>query len=638
MTVIPNPISIHRYTGHSSDTKPTQADPLGFAPPTNASTFYEYDTRVLYITPDGTNWYPKEQLAGLGEQSTFGEPIITSGGNAKTTWDTASPSRAISGYAVKMSPGYQSSWDDYSLVKVSVQNMPLVDLTDSKWMYQMTATEQLGMSLVIHVHNPLNLDQEAEISIDGTHADIDKTVGYNSHELDTAAVYFNYYGYSTGSAIAKGVNASLEDFQADAQFSTWVIDSIGVAFGYHNSYFFQYALLYQFEVNGIPIILKPSVEEQLKLMRDSQANALATIPTWTYGQPTVFAHNNSRANWELGRWDVSTHQKGSTNYAANLVGGLQTGGASAAGVSIPVNETPVSEFNTAKWSYFLDAAHAHGVNIVFWCHDPAVHSRRVEITQSGSSAGVGKGSGQNSNTFPYANADMFYSGEIVGAGTPDTCPTAYVNYKWTDFQIDSVFSRYTIYKITFEFGMLNDAITFTSAYLEEVELNGTVIRLFPEGGKFQKTVTKTKTLVGGANSAFDVLSESAGAGTDWDFEFGGQGKIVDAVVTIATTALTAEMSLHCFDKAPTCNLHDNVANTSPVAADVPFFKGAIELPALRDYGTAGLSYTHASPSTPGGLPLRFNADIVKAVLISVDAMTPGAVLCTISLTAEMEYN
>ncbi len=357
-----------------------------------------------------------------------------------------------------------------------------------------------------------------------------------------------------------------------------------------------------------------------------------------FGQPTVFSHNNSRANWERGRWDVSTHQKGSTDYVANLVGGLQTNGISAAGVSIPVDDMLVSEFDEAQWSYFLDAAHAHGVNIVLWAHDPDVPSRRVEITQSGSSAGVGKASGQNTNIFPYASADMFYVGEIVGAGTPDTCPTQYVNYLWTQFQADSVFSAFTIFKITFEFGMLDDAVTFTSAYLEEVRLNGQAIRLAPEHGKFQKTVTKTKTLVGAGNSAFDVLSESAGSGSDWDFEFGGQGKVVDAVMTIATTALTAETSLHCFGKAPTCVLNDNVANTSPVAADVPYFFGAIELPALRDYGTAGLSYTHASPSTSGGLSLRFNTDIVKAILISVDAMTPGNVVCTISLTAEMEYN
>lgn len=38
----------NRYTGLSTDTKPTDA-PVG-------STFFEYNTGVEYITYDGTNW------------------------------------------------------------------------------------------------------------------------------------------------------------------------------------------------------------------------------------------------------------------------------------------------------------------------------------------------------------------------------------------------------------------------------------------------------------------------------------------------------------------------------------------------------------------------------------------------------
>ena len=150
------------------------------------------------------------------------------------------------------------------------------------------------------------------------------------------------------------------------------------------------------------------------------------------------------------------------------------------------------------------------------------------------------------------------------------------------------------------------------------------------------SVTQTKTLVGGANSAFDVLSESAGAGTDWDFAFDGAGEIDDIVLVIATTALTAETSLHLFSSAPACNLNDNVANTSPVAADVPTFLGAAELVALRDYGTTGLSYAHISKSTPGGLPIQHPAGAVYGVLISVDAMTPGNVLATLTLHSTMK--
>ena len=45
-------LSVHRHIGLSTDTKPTDS-PVG-------STFYEYDTGVLYITYDGTNWAVKD--------------------------------------------------------------------------------------------------------------------------------------------------------------------------------------------------------------------------------------------------------------------------------------------------------------------------------------------------------------------------------------------------------------------------------------------------------------------------------------------------------------------------------------------------------------------------------------------------
>lgn len=43
--------TIHKYIGLSSDTKPSSV-PAG-------STFYAYDTGLIYITPDGTNYYQK---------------------------------------------------------------------------------------------------------------------------------------------------------------------------------------------------------------------------------------------------------------------------------------------------------------------------------------------------------------------------------------------------------------------------------------------------------------------------------------------------------------------------------------------------------------------------------------------------
>ena len=59
MAVVNHPISIHRYIGASTDTKPTIATPGNVQPPVEGSTFYEHDTGVMYITYDGTNWVVK---------------------------------------------------------------------------------------------------------------------------------------------------------------------------------------------------------------------------------------------------------------------------------------------------------------------------------------------------------------------------------------------------------------------------------------------------------------------------------------------------------------------------------------------------------------------------------------------------
>jgi len=53
MSVIKLALSTHKYTGLSTDAKPTGV-PAG-------STFLTTDTQTLYITYDGTNWVLKEQ-------------------------------------------------------------------------------------------------------------------------------------------------------------------------------------------------------------------------------------------------------------------------------------------------------------------------------------------------------------------------------------------------------------------------------------------------------------------------------------------------------------------------------------------------------------------------------------------------
>ncbi len=91
--------AISRYVGVSSESKPTTSVPVG-------STFYEYDTGVMFITYDGTNWLPKTETLAQREPFLFrpgsaalasgavasgtrsGGATVTSVGASTTTWGT----------------------------------------------------------------------------------------------------------------------------------------------------------------------------------------------------------------------------------------------------------------------------------------------------------------------------------------------------------------------------------------------------------------------------------------------------------------------------------------------------------------------------------------------------------------------
>ena len=351
--------------------------------------------------------------------------------------------------------------------------------------------------------------------------------------------------------------------------------------------------------------------------------------SWLFGHPVLRASNNSVARW-VAATTSPLNQKGG-GWLAELYGGVQTGDDWAA-CYIPVNEYPISHFTDAQWSYYMTATETMGVNIVFWVHDADDFDNRAEITQLGGHADLEKTSGWNAFEFTTTTGGMFYYGE----GTTGTLLTAGTQYTWAQFQADKLFENWVIYRITFEYGWEASG-TFDPAYLAEVKLNGVPVPLVPKSNVHRKTVLTTKTVVGGVNSADDVISNSVDAGTDWDFDFGGTGYITKAILTSATNAIVPRCTLQLYSVPPTCNLHDNVAATSPVAADVPYFVGEVSFPALHDKGNSH-SYSIATPSTYGDLPIAFDVPVLYGVLISDDACTPGAVLWSILLTADMEDN
>ena len=163
-------------------------------------------------------------------------------------------------------------------------------------------------------------------------------------------------------------------------------------------------------------------------------------------------------------------------------------------------------------------------------------------------------------------------------------------------------------------------------------------------GKRLVTVTLTKALAAAAiYHAEDVISESAAAGTDWDFTAvakvnGGTGYIVKAQALSETTAVTPRLTLFLFNAAPTCAVNDHAANTAVLHADKANYVGRVDFAAMEDLGT-GDSGTIATPSTAGNLPLAFQcataADDLFGVLVTRDAFTQTATDdLTIVLTVE----
>lgn len=177
--------------------------------------------------------------------------------------------------------------------------------------------------------------------------------------------------------------------------------------------------------------------------------------------------------------------------------------------------------------------------------------------------------------------------------------------------------------------------------VQEIQTDGTLDEVLTLMRKFklihQETIFQTKVCASaGAQGAEDVVSESATIGEDWDFIFGGIGKITKAIIT-SVTALTPRMVLYLFTRPPTSNLQDNAPNTAPIAADIPFFIGSIEFPAMIDYGT-GASYAIATLSTYGNLSLPFETARIYGVLVTKDIVTFGQTLITVLLSADVEDN
>ncbi len=579
----------------------------------------------------------------------FGEPTLFSQGNGTADWARAertsvlpTDQKSTTGWLAKLYGGNQTSWDDAGSLFIPVNEMPLTKLSSAQWTYWMANTELFGCQIQIWVHDPNDNTKRGDIIQTGSAGLLSKSAGWNGHILNKdTGVQFFYYAENEGTpglTEGSGNLYSLAQFQADVVFSTWTIYRISLNNGFYNAGHFGDMYVADVKINGEVIQLKPTVEEQLEMMRDDQAKALKTIPTWTFGAPTLLAGNNGKANWERGETSQATHQKGGTGWIANLYGGVQSGWDDFASLLIPVNELPIPDFNSAQWSYWLTNGESVGVNISIWVHDPANTEKRADITQSNNIGGVNpidKAQYWNTHVLSTDIAQFAFYGEGESGNT--VCTTEGTAYSWEQYQADPMFSAWTIYRIQIDWGYFNSG-TLEDAKVAEVILNGESIVLKPDSMKRKKTVKATKTLLATEKVAGDVFSEAVSAtGTAWSWNFGGTGYITKAIIT-HDAAVTPRVRLHLWDFILTdteAEMDDSDPFNGPVAAGLDYYLGYIDFPSMH-YSGSGDAISIVTPSTVGNLPLEFNDHILYGVTEALDTFTPAATACNIYLTVDME--
>ena len=193
----------------------------------------------------------------------FGAPVLRYEGSGMAGWakeNSLSERQKGGGWTANLYGGTQSG-DDWAAVYIPVQELSVVDFNSAMWSYYMTATQTMGVNIVIWVHDPNDFDKRAEITQLGS--TVEKTLGWDACEFTSASTGMFFYGENTtGTGLTAGTQYTWTQFQTDALFRNWVIYRISLEYGWEASGTFADIWVAEIKLNGEYIPIKPQPSER----------------------------------------------------------------------------------------------------------------------------------------------------------------------------------------------------------------------------------------------------------------------------------------------------------------------------------------------------------------------------------------
>jgi hypothetical protein len=188
-----------------------------------------------------------------------------SGGTGIATYEKGSQDLGThqkgTGWVANLYGGVQSG-NDWAACYIPVDEVFVSDFNSALWTWYQTATETMGLGMVVWVHDPNNLDNRAEITQLANVVGLDKSAGWNSHEFDKTVTQMFFYGENTtGTDLTAGTQYTWAQFQTDPLFRNWTIYRVSFDWGWESSGTFESAYLAEVKLNGVSIPIRPDRTE-----------------------------------------------------------------------------------------------------------------------------------------------------------------------------------------------------------------------------------------------------------------------------------------------------------------------------------------------------------------------------------------